>query len=85
MELWSLLHFLMPAIFASHDDFKDWFSNPLTGMMEGSVEFNKGLLERLHKVNTRTSLEKKSICAGSASFYPAKDEVRSREAASRED
>ncbi|KAF8358901.1 ssl-1 [Pristionchus pacificus] len=50
MELWSLLHFLMPAIFASHDDFKDWFSNPLTGMMEGSVEFNKGLLDRLHKV-----------------------------------
>ncbi|WKY00447.1 hypothetical protein Q1695_014916 [Nippostrongylus brasiliensis] len=50
MELWSLMHFLMPAIFASHDDFKDWFSNPLTGMMEGSVEFNAPLVQQLHKV-----------------------------------
>ncbi|VDL84970.1 unnamed protein product [Nippostrongylus brasiliensis] len=49
MELWSLMHFLMPAIFASHDDFKDWFSNPLTGMMEGSVEFNAPLVQQLHK------------------------------------
>jgi E1A-binding protein p400 len=31
MELWSLMHFLMPAVFASHAQFKDWFSNPLTG------------------------------------------------------
>ncbi|RCN40765.1 protein, SNF2 family [Ancylostoma caninum] len=50
MELWSLMHFLMPAIFASHDDFKDWFSNPLTGMMDGSVEFNAPLVQQLHKV-----------------------------------
>uniref|UniRef100_A0A914CQ86 Uncharacterized protein n=1 Tax=Acrobeloides nanus TaxID=290746 RepID=A0A914CQ86_9BILA len=50
MELWSLMHFLMPIIFASHDDFKDWFSNPLTGMIEGSVEFNSDLVQRLHKV-----------------------------------
>uniref|UniRef100_A0A0N4WCL1 Helicase domino n=1 Tax=Haemonchus placei TaxID=6290 RepID=A0A0N4WCL1_HAEPC len=49
MELWSLMHFLMPAIFASHDDFKDWFSNPLTGMMDGSVEFNAPLVQQLHK------------------------------------
>uniref|UniRef100_A0A8R1HSQ0 Uncharacterized protein n=1 Tax=Caenorhabditis japonica TaxID=281687 RepID=A0A8R1HSQ0_CAEJA len=50
MELWSLMHFLMPTIFSSHDDFKDWFSNPLTGMMEGSMEFNAPLIQRLHKV-----------------------------------
>ncbi|CAP21787.2 Protein CBR-SSL-1 [Caenorhabditis briggsae] len=50
MELWSLMHFLMPTIFSSHDDFKDWFSNPLTGMMEGSMEFNAPLIGRLHKV-----------------------------------
>uniref|UniRef100_A0A0K0DB73 Helicase ATP-binding domain-containing protein n=1 Tax=Angiostrongylus cantonensis TaxID=6313 RepID=A0A0K0DB73_ANGCA len=46
MELWSLMHFLMPAIFASHDDFKDWFSNPLTGMMDGSVEYSAPLVLR---------------------------------------
>lgn len=38
MELWSLMHFLMPQVFGSHAQFKDWFSNPLTGMVEGSAE-----------------------------------------------
>ena len=41
MELWSLMHFLMPQVFASHAQFKDWFSNPLTGMVEGSAEVSK--------------------------------------------
>ncbi|KAL4003237.1 SNF2 N-terminal domain family protein [Acanthocheilonema viteae] len=50
MELWSLMHFLMPAIFASHNDFKDWFSNPLNDMMEGNTEWNTPLIQRLHKV-----------------------------------
>ncbi|MFH4983629.1 hypothetical protein AB6A40_010338 [Gnathostoma spinigerum] len=50
MELWSLMHFLMPTIFASHNDFKDWFSNPLTDMMEGNAEYNSQLVHRLHKV-----------------------------------
>lgn len=50
MELWSLMHFLMPAIFASHNDFKDWFSNPLSDMMEGNTEWNAPLIQRLHKV-----------------------------------
>ena len=50
MELWSLMHFLMPNVFESHRDFKEWFSNPLTGMVEGSAEYNDGLIKRLHKV-----------------------------------
>uniref|UniRef100_A0A1I7XQP6 Helicase ATP-binding domain-containing protein n=1 Tax=Heterorhabditis bacteriophora TaxID=37862 RepID=A0A1I7XQP6_HETBA len=29
---------------------QDWFSNPLTGMMEGNVEFSAPLVQRLHKV-----------------------------------
>lgn len=41
MELWSLMHFLMPQIFASHAQFKDWFNNPLVGMVEGQQEVNK--------------------------------------------
>ncbi len=43
MELWSLMHFLMPQIFASHAQFKDWFNNPLVGMVEGQHEVNKVL------------------------------------------
>jgi SNF2 family DNA or RNA helicase len=35
MELWSLLHFLMPHIFTSHSEFRDWFANPLMNMVEG--------------------------------------------------
>uniref|UniRef100_A0A183IH08 Helicase domino n=1 Tax=Soboliphyme baturini TaxID=241478 RepID=A0A183IH08_9BILA len=50
MELWSLMHFLMPHIFACHSDFRDWFSNPLTDMIEGSVGFNEQIVTRLHKV-----------------------------------
>ena len=40
MELWSLIHFLMPAVFSSHSDFKEWFSNLLTGIVEASQEYN---------------------------------------------
>ena len=50
MELWSLMHFLMPQVFASHAQFKDWFSNPLTGMVEGSAEYNNAIISRLHSV-----------------------------------
>jgi len=50
MELWSLMHFLMPNVFSSHRDFKDWFVNPVTGMIEGNKEFNQELILRLHKV-----------------------------------
>lgn len=52
MELWALMHFLMPQVFASHRDFKDWFSNPLTGMIEGSSEYNDSIVHRLHKVDS---------------------------------
>ena len=40
----------MPHVFESHRDFKEWFSNPLTGMVEGSSEYNASLIQRLHKV-----------------------------------
>lgn len=50
MELWSLMHFLMPHIFHSHAQFQDWFSNPLTGMVEGAAAVNAALVSRLHAV-----------------------------------
>lgn len=50
MELWSLMHFLMPALFASHADFKDWFSNPLNGMVEGEQAVNKASLPSLAQI-----------------------------------
>jgi hypothetical protein len=50
MELWSLLHFLMPHVFSSHAQFQGWFSNPLTGMVEGASSVNNELVGRLHSV-----------------------------------
>ncbi|PIK53751.1 putative helicase domino isoform X4 [Apostichopus japonicus] len=50
MELWSLMHFLMPHVFQSHREFREWFSNPLSGMIEGTQEYNEKLIKRLHKV-----------------------------------
>lgn len=50
MELWSLMHFLMPNVFQSHREFKEWFSNPMTGMIEGNSEYNESIIKRLHKV-----------------------------------
>lgn len=50
MELWSLMHFLMPHVFSSHREFQHWFSNPLKCMIEGNQEYNEQLIRRLHKV-----------------------------------
>lgn len=50
MELWSLMHFLMPHVFQSHQEFKDWFSNPIAGMVEGQEKVNKEVVDRLHNV-----------------------------------
>jgi SNF2 family DNA or RNA helicase len=49
MELWSLLHFLMPNVFDSMTEFKYWFSNPLTSMVEGD-NVNRAIVARLHGV-----------------------------------
>lgn len=50
MELWSLMHFLMPHVFSSHKEFAHWFSNPLNLMVEGNSEYNEQIIKRLHKV-----------------------------------
>ncbi|CAN6451944.1 unnamed protein product [Victoria cruziana] len=50
MELWSLMHFLMPHLFQSHQEFKDWFSNPISVMVEGQEKVNKEVVDRLHNV-----------------------------------
>ena len=50
MELWALLHFLMPHVFSSYDQFSEWFSTPLTGMVEGQSSVNAQIVQRLHKV-----------------------------------
>ena len=48
------MHFLMPHVFQSHMDFKEWFANPLSGMIEGTSDYNDQLIRRLHKVRLLT-------------------------------
>ena len=50
MELWSLLHFLMPYIFRSRKDFSFWFSNPMNSMIEGTANQNDEMITRLHGI-----------------------------------
>ena len=50
MELWSLMHFLMPHIFRSRKEFSYWFSNPLSNMVEGNRNVNSDLISRLHGI-----------------------------------
>lgn len=50
MELWSLMHFLMPHIFKSRKEFSYWFSSPLSGMVEGARAVNDDLVRRLHGI-----------------------------------
>lgn len=56
-ELWSLLNFLLPEIFASSSDFDEWFN--LDGKGDGEEEEltdvekekrNKNIIEQLHRI-----------------------------------
>ena len=50
MELWSLMHFLMPTLFQSHSEFKSWFSNPLMEMVDDGDLVDQSVIARLHDV-----------------------------------
>lgn len=50
MELWSLLHFLMPYIFRSRKEFSYWFANPMTNIIEGGANQNDEVVSRLHGI-----------------------------------
>lgn len=46
------MHFLMPDVFASHSEFREWFA-PVAGIAEGSHRYSDELVRRLHEVRTR--------------------------------
>lgn len=50
MELWALMHFLMPTVFASRKEFTYWFQNPLSLMVEGEQDVNQQLVTQLHGI-----------------------------------
>ncbi|KAH7122455.1 SNF2 family N-terminal domain-containing protein [Dendryphion nanum] len=49
-ELWALLHFIMPSLFDSHDEFNDWFSKDIESHATSNTKLNEDQLKRLHMI-----------------------------------
>ncbi|KAJ2828531.1 putative DNA helicase ino80 [Coemansia erecta] len=49
-ELWALLHFIMPTLFDSHEEFSEWFSRDIEAHAENRSLLNRHQLHRLHMI-----------------------------------
>ncbi|XHG00379.1 Putative DNA helicase ino80 [Aspergillus wentii] len=49
-ELWALLHFIMPTLFDSHDEFSEWFSKDIESHAQTNTKLNEDQLRRLHMI-----------------------------------
>ncbi|KAJ2004533.1 putative DNA helicase ino80 [Coemansia thaxteri] len=49
-ELWALLHFIMPTLFDSHEEFSEWFSRDIESHAENRTHLNQHQLQRLHMI-----------------------------------
>ncbi|KAK9498587.1 hypothetical protein O3M35_003187 [Rhynocoris fuscipes] len=49
-ELWALLHFIMPSMFDSHDEFNEWFSKDIESHAEHKTSIDEKHLYRLHMI-----------------------------------
>lgn len=49
-ELWALLHFIMPTLFDSHEEFNEWFSRDIESHAENKSTIDEKHLSRLHMI-----------------------------------
>jgi chromatin-remodeling ATPase INO80 len=49
-ELWALLHFIMPTLFDSHDEFNEWFSKDIENHAENKTGIDEKQISRLHMI-----------------------------------
>jgi chromatin-remodeling ATPase INO80 len=49
-ELWALLHFIMPTLFDSHDEFNEWFSKDIESHAENKTGIDEKQITRLHMI-----------------------------------
>ncbi|XP_077863230.1 chromatin-remodeling ATPase INO80 [Saccoglossus kowalevskii] len=49
-ELWALLHFIMPTLFDSHEEFNEWFSKDIESHVEKQSGISEEQLSRLHMI-----------------------------------
>ncbi|KAK2949275.1 putative Helicase domino [Blattamonas nauphoetae] len=54
MELWSFMHFLMPEVFRSHSEFKEWFANPISNSISVETITGDGYVNREGLADTST-------------------------------
>lgn len=55
-ELWALLHFIMPTLFDSHDEFNEWFSKDIESHAENKTGIDESeyiFTEKKKKKNTK--------------------------------
>uniref|UniRef100_A0A8C7MCX7 Chromatin-remodeling ATPase INO80 n=1 Tax=Oncorhynchus kisutch TaxID=8019 RepID=A0A8C7MCX7_ONCKI len=50
-ELWALLHFIMPTLFDSHEEFNEWFSKDIESHAENKSAIDENQLSRLHMIH----------------------------------
>uniref|UniRef100_G7PAY2 Chromatin-remodeling ATPase INO80 n=1 Tax=Macaca fascicularis TaxID=9541 RepID=G7PAY2_MACFA len=49
-QLWALLHFIMPTLFDSHEEFNEWFSKDIESHAENKSAIDENQLSRLHMI-----------------------------------
>lgn len=49
-QLWALLHFIMPTMFDSHEEFNEWFSRDIESHAEKRGGLDENQLSRLHMI-----------------------------------
>lgn len=49
-ELWALLHFIMPNLFDSHEQFQEWFSKDIEAHSQNKARLDQTQLNRLHAI-----------------------------------
>lgn len=54
-ELWALLHFIMPTLFDSHDEFNEWFSKDIESHAENKTGIDESNIFLLYLCNTRVT------------------------------
>ena len=50
MEIWSYLHFLMPNLFYSNVEFRDWFHTQFYNAIHNNAALNKQIISSLHSI-----------------------------------
>ena len=50
MEIWSYLHFLMPNLFYSNEEFREWFHTQFYNAIHNNAALNKQIIQSLHSI-----------------------------------